>query len=70
MYIGDEDGKRDVPEPIALIDVMFVSLEPTRMPMLLSFITSNEPMFMPDILSTGIDAGLAAGLAEGIGMFI
>ena len=70
MYIGDEDGNRDVPEPIAFIDAMFVSLEPTRMPMLLSFITSNEPMFMPAILSIGIDAALAAGLAEGIGMFI
>jgi len=75
MYIGDEAGSNEVPEPIAFIDVMFVSLAPTRTPISLPFITSNgpifiAPMFIPAIGSIERDEGLAEGLAAGIGMFI
>ena len=75
MYIGDEAGSREVPEPIAFIDKIFVLLSPTRMPMSFPSITRSgpvfiEPMFMPGIASVGVDEGLAEGLGFGIGIFI
>ena len=75
MYIGDEDGSNDVPEPIAFIEMTFDSLAPTRMPMSSPFITSNgpifiEPMFIPGIWSIGVDEGPGEGLADGIGIFM
>jgi hypothetical protein len=73
MCMGPDDGCQDVPEPIAPIDMTLVSLEPTRMPMSLPFITSSGPMFMfiPPMSVPGIrPIGLADGLAEGIGIFI
>ena len=46
MCIGADEGCHDVPDPIAPMDMRFVSLEPTRM--LISFpdIESNGPMFI------------------------
>lgn len=77
MCIGPDDGCQVVPDPIAPIEIMLVSLDPTRMPMSLPFITINGPMFifippisMPGIAPIGLDEGLAIGLAEGIGMCI
>jgi hypothetical protein len=75
MYIGDDAGKEDVPEPIAFMETMFALLAPTRMPISSPFITASgprfiDPMFMPGIVSIGLDEGLDAGLADGIGMFI
>jgi hypothetical protein len=73
MYIGDEDGSKDVPDPIAPIDIVFFSLEPTRILISSPFITSSGPrfMFIPLMFMPGIwPIGLAIGLAEGIGMFI
>ena len=77
MYIGVEVGIHDVPEPIWPMDIMFVSLEPTRTPMLSSDITISGPMFidplpgmpsMPFMLS--IVPGLTPGLCDGIGIFM
>src|SRR5262245_2772350 len=73
MYMGEEDGNSAVPEPMALIDIRFLSFPPTRMPMSSPFITSNVPMsiFMPPMFMPGIwPMGLAPGLADGIGIFI
>lgn len=75
MYIGDEAGIREVPEPIAFIERVFVSFAPTRTPISLPFMTNRgpifmEPMFIPGIGSFGADEGLVAGLAAGIGIFI
>lgn len=59
------------------IDMMLVSLAPTRMPMSFPFITINGPMFMfippmsmPGIAPIGLGNGLDEGLADGIGMFM
>ena len=74
MYIGDEAGSSDVPEPIALIEITFVWLAPTRIPISSPFIINSAPIFIvgvPPIVIAGIwDMGLGDGLAEGIGMFI
>ena len=73
MCIGPDDGCQAVPDPIAPIDIRFVSLDPTRMLMSFSVVTINGPMFivMPPMSIPGIcDIGLADGLADGIGMFI
>jgi hypothetical protein len=74
MYIGDEAGSNEVPEPIAFIDMMFVARAPTRMPMSFPFMTMSGPMFvlvtpmsMPGIEPIGVDEGLAAGLGDGDG---
>src|SRR5947207_244822 len=50
MFIGPEDGCQDVPDPIAPIDIRFLSLDPTRIAMSLSVITNNGPMFIGPIL--------------------
>src|SRR5438445_405962 len=53
MCIGPDDGCHDVPDPIAPIDMRFLSLDPTRIAMSLSLITINGPIFidpMPGIL--------------------
>ena len=71
--MGPDDGCHEVPDPIAPIDMMLESLDPTRMPMSFPLITTNGPMFIfvPPISIPGMGAiGLADGLAEGIGMFI
>ena len=71
MCIGAEEGCQDVPEPIAPIDIVFLSLEPTRTPMSSFVITIKAPMFMDPVCIPGIwPIGLDAGLAEGIGIFI
>jgi hypothetical protein len=77
MYTGDEDGSKDVPEPIAFIDKMFDLLSPTRMPMPFPFMTRSGPMFMivppmpmPGIDPVGAGEGLAAAPGDGIGMFM
>src|SRR6266536_4816101 len=46
MCIGPEEGCHEVPEPMAPIDIMFPSLEPTRIPMSSPDITINGPMFV------------------------
>src|SRR5215813_11504135 len=72
MYIGPDDGCQAVPEPIAPIDMTFVSLEPTRIPRSLPIMTISGPMFiepMPCIPSIWPIA-FGDGLAIGIGMFI
>ncbi len=73
MCIGPDDGCHEVPDPIAPIDITFVSLEPTRMPISFAVITISGPMFIfiPPMSIPGICLiGLAEGLAEGIGIFI
>ena len=71
MCIGPDEGCHEVPDPIAPMDMILVSLDPTRMPMSLPFITINGPMFMfiPPMSMPGI-IGLADGLADGIGIFV
>src|SRR6266705_2066149 len=73
MCIGPDDGCHEVPDPIAPIDMMFVSLDPTRRPISFPFITINGPLFIfiPLVSMPGIcPIGLAEGLAEGMGIFI
>ena len=74
MCIGPDDGCQDVPDPIAPIDMMFVSLDPTRMPMSLSIMTIKGPIFIEPISIPGMPSiAPGAGLAVGIcipGMFI
>jgi len=75
MCIGADDGCQEVPEPIAPIDMMFVSLEPTRIPISLPDITISGPMFIspvPDLRSMPFISPIALGegLAAGIGIFI
>ena len=75
MCIGPEDGCQVVPDPIAPIDMTFVSLEPTRMPMSSPDITKSGPIFIepfpgiPSMLFIPLIAP-GEGLAPGIGMFI
>src|SRR5207247_1253792 len=75
MCIGPDDGCQEVPDPICPIDMMFVSLDPTRMPMPFPFITINGPIFIESIPAMfpvpfipPICPG--EGLAVGIGIFI
>ena len=71
--MGPDEGFYDVPDPIARIDIMLVSLDPTRTPMSFPFMTINGPMFIfiPLMFMPGIcPMGLAEGLAPGIGIFI
>ena len=75
MCIGPDDGCQEVPDPIAPIDMMFVSLEPTRMLMSFPFITISGPIFIEPIpgmfpipFIPPIRPG--EGLAIGIGIFI
>ena len=49
MCIGPDEGCHDVPDPIAPIDMMLLSLEPTRMPMSLPDITMSGPMFIEPV---------------------
>ena len=77
MCIGPDDGCQVVPEPIAPIDRILVSLDPTRMPMSLPFMTNSGPMFMfippvsiPGIAPMELGIGLDEGLAGDIGMFM
>jgi hypothetical protein len=75
MCIGADEGCHEVPDPIAPIDMMFVSLAPTRMPMSLPDITNSGPIFIepiPDVPSMPFISPIAPGegLAVGIGMFI
>ena len=76
MCIAADAGCHEVPDPIAPIDIKFLSLAPTRIDMSLSVITINGPMLIapplpPPMFMPGIcDIGLGAGLADGIGMFI
>src|ERR1041384_5088745 len=74
MYIGDESGCQEVPDPICPRFMMLPdSNGPIRTPIPASDITSSGPMFMfiPPMFIPGICLlGLADGLAEGIGMFI
>jgi hypothetical protein len=74
MYIGADEGCHDVPDAIAPIDIVFLSLEPMRIPISLPFITNNGPrfisIFMP-VSGPGIcPIEFPAGLAVGIGIFI
>src|SRR6266850_4438585 len=75
MCIGPDDGCQVVPDPIAPIDMMFVSLDPTRMPISLPFMTINGPIsiervpgMFPMPFIPPISPG--EGLAMGIGIFI
>ena len=73
MCIGPDDGCQVVPDPIAPMDIVLVSLDPTRMAISFPFITINGPIFMfiPPMSMPGIwPMGLADGLADGIGMFM
>src|SRR5512138_1651524 len=73
MCIGPDDGCHDVPDPIAPVEIRFVSLEPTRIPMSSPSITTSgpisiEPMScMPSIWLMEPEEGLALGI--GIFMF-
>jgi hypothetical protein len=73
--MGPDDGSQVVPDPIAPIDIMLVSLDPTRMPMSFPFMTISDPIFIepiPDMLSMCFIPPISTGegLAMGIGMFI
>jgi len=70
MYIGPDDGCQAVPDAIAPIDIVFFSLEPTRMPMSLPFITTSGPMFTSPMFMPDIWSGVGDAVAAGIGMFI
>src|SRR6266536_1710731 len=75
MCIGPDDGCHEVPDHIAPIEMMFVSLEPTRTPISFAIITISGPMFIdpiPCILSMPGMFCIAPGegLACGTGMFI
>src|SRR5205814_7830694 len=75
MCIGADEGCQEVPDPIAPIDIKFVSLDPTRMLMSLPFITNSGPIFiepMPGMPSMPFIPPIAPGegLAMGIGIFI
>src|SRR6266704_1753717 len=75
MCIGPDDGCHEVPDPIAPIEMMFVSLEPTRTPISFAIITISGPTFIdpiPCILSMPGMFCIAPGegLACGTGMFI
>src|SRR5437899_11940060 len=75
MRIGPDDGCHEVPDPIAPIDMIFVSLEPTRIPMSLPLITISGPMLMGPIrpMSSISFIPLIApgeGLAPGTATFI
>src|ERR1051325_471115 len=69
MFIGPEAGCQLVPEPIAPIDIRFVLLEPTRMPMSLPDITINGRMFIGPIFIGPISiSGECAGDGDGVGV--
>src|ERR1051325_986873 len=74
MFIGPEAGCQLVPEPIAPIDIRFVLLEPTRIPMSLPDITINGPMFIGPIFIEPISigpisiSGECAGDGDGVGV--
>ena len=75
MCIGPDDGSQVVPDPIAPMDMTFVSLPPTLIPMSLPFITINGPISIEPIpgmfpmpFIPPISPG--EGLAMGIGIFI
>src|ERR1044072_2719061 len=65
MCIGPDDGCHAVPDPVAPIEMTFVSLEPTRMPISSSFITmsdpTSKPLPAPCICSVPLDEGLTIG---------
>ena len=71
MCIGAEDGCQDVPDPIAPIDIKFVSLEPTLIFISLFDITSSGPMFIFDspVFMPGMPP-IGVGDDIGIGMLI
>jgi hypothetical protein len=54
MCIGPDDGCHEVPDPIAPMDMMLVSRDPTRMPMSFSFMTINGPILMAPLPIAGI----------------
>src|SRR5438876_5288549 len=75
MCIGADDGCQVVPDPNAPMEMMFVLLEPTRIPMSLPFMTINGPMFIEPVpgmffmpFIPPISPG--KGPAIGIGIFI
>ena len=75
MCMGPDDGCQVVPDPIAPMDMMLVSLDPTRMPVSFPFMTISGPMFIepiPEMLSMPFipSISLGEGLAIGIGIFI
>ncbi len=72
MCIGPDDGGHDVPDPIAPIEIRFVSLEPTRIPMSSPFMTTSGPKSIAPIVCIRSIWPIAFGdgLAPGIGMFI
>src|SRR6185295_13918049 len=69
MYIGPVDGCHEVPEPIAPIEITFVSLEPTRIPMSLSLMTSSGPISIEPMPCVSIWP-IASGDGEGAGICI
>ena len=70
MNIGVDDGCHEVPDPIAPIEIKFVSLEPTRIAMSSPDITSNGDisagMSMPAWLGS-VFSGVASGAGEAAG---
>ena len=72
MCIGVDAGSQEVPEPICPIDITFVSLDPTRIPISSPDITINGPIFIEPI-PVAFEGDLFAvgdGLAPGMGVFI
>jgi hypothetical protein len=72
MCIGPDEGCHDVPDPIAPIEITFVSLEPTRIPMSSPFMTTSGPISMPGIVCVPSIWPIVPGegLAMGIGIFV
>src|ERR1051326_2299015 len=72
MCIGPDAGCQDVPGPIAPIEIRFVSLEPTRIPMSSPFITTSGPMSIAPIVCIPSiwPVAFGEGLALGIGISI
>ena len=69
MCIGPDEGCHAVPDPIAPIDITFVSLEPTRMPMSLPSITTSGPISIDSIGCIPSIWLLGDGLAIGMLIF-
>src|SRR5689334_18162843 len=72
MCIGPDEGCQDVPDPIAPIEIRFVSLDPTRIPMSSPLITTSGPMSIACVMCIPSIWPIAFGdgVATGIGMLI
>ena len=69
MCIGPDAGCQVVPDPTAPIEIVFLSLDPMRIPMLSPAITINGPMLMGAIPGIFFIASLAGLFGELISLW-